>query len=545
MSVALLSSYYQNQKSEQAIVAWWTAENALEERIGGPIRLLFSTYFRRELKVVLKALSGIPLDKLLLSASSQSLQATTEAELRVKVAQKNLLAEMKFQQHFSASLKIAGEIISKRVAIQFGFTWPGYAPGVEKWIGNHVPKVVDQISQTTRLSIRDLIKKAVAEGASRPQMQQRIEQLYTGWQRSRPKLIARMESGFVAAVSEYNTVGSLPIPNSQKLMTWVTERDPKVRKTHVKLDGVTIQYGKLFPNGLRFPRDPNGKPSEIMGCRCRIKWSVGPAATPVQELPPEIIPPVVPPSVVRVPSAPAPPTLIPKPGLMDYLTQLADTNSTLYYDTLGAVRSWSEDGYRIMRALQTGDAKILRPYSPATLAEMKKRSDLVDGLFDRVSLTKRSDLLYRGLRLDAKSYRIFLDDIKDNVLEFKSMASASKDRDIALYFATDSKPILLEMEDGIGLDIMDISSHRAEQETIIRKGVKFDVISIDQLKVSPVREVTRIRLRRRKTGLGAELYGYDDDIIALSSRVRAARVTRRSRFIETDPDTYFLVHHIR
>ncbi len=52
---------------------------------------------------------------------------------------------------------------------------------------------------------------------------------------------------------------------------WITAGDARVRDSHAALDGVTVGNEETFPNGLRFPADPNGSPSEVYNCRCTMQ----------------------------------------------------------------------------------------------------------------------------------------------------------------------------------------------------------------------------------------------------------------------------------
>jgi hypothetical protein len=59
------------------------------------------------------------------------------------------------------------------------------------------------------------------------------------------------------------------IPGAMK--KWVTAKDEKVRHAHQILDGEVVPAYKPFSNGLRYPRDPNGKIEDIINCRCHVK----------------------------------------------------------------------------------------------------------------------------------------------------------------------------------------------------------------------------------------------------------------------------------
>ena len=51
---------------------------------------------------------------------------------------------------------------------------------------------------------------------------------------------------------------------------WLATLDGRTRDSHRELDGKKIKVGGTFPNGCKFPGDPNGKPSETRGCRCTL-----------------------------------------------------------------------------------------------------------------------------------------------------------------------------------------------------------------------------------------------------------------------------------
>lgn len=52
---------------------------------------------------------------------------------------------------------------------------------------------------------------------------------------------------------------------------WMATIDERTRESHAELDGVRVEYDEEFPNGLMFPGDASGEPSEIYNCRCTIR----------------------------------------------------------------------------------------------------------------------------------------------------------------------------------------------------------------------------------------------------------------------------------
>lgn len=52
---------------------------------------------------------------------------------------------------------------------------------------------------------------------------------------------------------------------------WMATKDERTRHSHAVLDGETIGYKEKFSNGLMYPGDPNGHPSEVYNCRCTMR----------------------------------------------------------------------------------------------------------------------------------------------------------------------------------------------------------------------------------------------------------------------------------
>lgn len=51
---------------------------------------------------------------------------------------------------------------------------------------------------------------------------------------------------------------------------WLATNDSRTRHSHAVLDGETKPIDAPFSNGLMYPGDPNGEPSEIYNCRCAL-----------------------------------------------------------------------------------------------------------------------------------------------------------------------------------------------------------------------------------------------------------------------------------
>lgn len=52
---------------------------------------------------------------------------------------------------------------------------------------------------------------------------------------------------------------------------WMATKDERTRHSHAMLNGETIGYKEKFSNGLLYPGDPSGHPSEVYNCRCTLR----------------------------------------------------------------------------------------------------------------------------------------------------------------------------------------------------------------------------------------------------------------------------------
>lgn len=89
----------------------------------------------------------------------------------------------------------------------------------------------------------------------------------------RSMLIAENESNSVFAHDDY----SKAIKAGKTRKRWITERDDRVRETHMEVNGVTIPIKEPFVVGdslLLYPKDQTYSPSaeQTAGCRCTVKY---------------------------------------------------------------------------------------------------------------------------------------------------------------------------------------------------------------------------------------------------------------------------------
>jgi SPP1 gp7 family putative phage head morphogenesis protein len=52
---------------------------------------------------------------------------------------------------------------------------------------------------------------------------------------------------------------------------WIATLDDRTRESHTEINGEEIEIDQVFSNGLMYPGDPDGDPSEVWNCRCSMK----------------------------------------------------------------------------------------------------------------------------------------------------------------------------------------------------------------------------------------------------------------------------------
>ena len=91
----------------------------------------------------------------------------------------------------------------------------------------------------------------------------------------RARFNAENEANDVLNYSDYRDA----VEKGYTKKTWYTEKDDRVRKTHVPLESKTIPINEFFKVGdayMRFPKDSYlaaNYPEEIIGCRCACDYS--------------------------------------------------------------------------------------------------------------------------------------------------------------------------------------------------------------------------------------------------------------------------------
>jgi phage portal protein BeeE len=167
-----------------------------------------------------------------------------------------------------------------------GIDWDGGGTRIDYWTNirsGDLKKINTRTFIVAREAISATLKQGIEDGVDVGEMRKRIKDavhdvynirigkpvepngLFDLGGMSSSKTIARTEMGNIASMTRIDIFKQEKI----KRIEWITAHDERVRQTHSECEKAgPVNVGDVFPNGLRFPRDPNGDAAEIINCRC-------------------------------------------------------------------------------------------------------------------------------------------------------------------------------------------------------------------------------------------------------------------------------------
>lgn len=142
-------------------------------------------------------------------------------------------------------------------------------------------QIADDISQQTKVRIRNRIEAGVREGLGSAEIAKTIRQLATRKiSRIRSHIIARTETHNAAGYAQDNAARASGVDNLKK--TWLTAMDPRVRDAHMDADGEKVEMEGVFTfptvsasqpgYELAYPGDRSGPPYGVIMCRCFLAY---------------------------------------------------------------------------------------------------------------------------------------------------------------------------------------------------------------------------------------------------------------------------------
>lgn len=154
-----------------------------------------------------------------------------------------------------------GERTAGRLGGEYSFS-----ASAERFVQERSNNLAGQVTDTTFDGIKEEIQTGFEQGESYEQIGRRINDRYDQINTGRANTIARTEAHASAQFGNLDGYKQTGV----KTKIWVAVMDSSTRPSHQLLDGKERKIGQKFPNGLRYPGDPQGPASEIVNCRCTL-----------------------------------------------------------------------------------------------------------------------------------------------------------------------------------------------------------------------------------------------------------------------------------
>lgn len=147
---------------------------------------------------------------------------------------------------------------------------------IEEWARDHSLDSADNIEETTKDKIKEIVADGLADNQSSVQIAQSIFNGVTDMAASRALTISRTESHIAHNFGQNESMKQAAKELSLPLMKeWISVADKRTRPTHKKANGQKVEMAKPFNIGgskLMYPGDPHGPAGEIINCRCAVSY---------------------------------------------------------------------------------------------------------------------------------------------------------------------------------------------------------------------------------------------------------------------------------
>ena len=88
---------------------------------------------------------------------------------------------------------------------------------------------------------------------------------------NRAMRITRTEGGRIQNKAAMDTMFKAKEMGADVVKRWSAALDARTRDSHARIDGEVKEIEEKFSNGLMYPKDPSGKASEVVNCRCKVQ----------------------------------------------------------------------------------------------------------------------------------------------------------------------------------------------------------------------------------------------------------------------------------
>lgn len=422
-----------DMRSEEIKTVYWKMIDNRRMGWWGVISKQVEKMYDAEIKEITKAIKGKDTPEEIEAAASRAIKEMAT----------------KWEETMTAVLVTVLEDFGKATATDLGgqpkslepseikWTFDPFSETSKQWITQHGASLIKTIQATNITDVRNVILKGKQDNLLMPQIGQNIKKFYGDQSSFKAMRVARTEVSAAAGFGQREAANQSGVAKGKK---WMTSRDDRVRDRHVAIDGEERQMNERYSNGLMYPGDPDGDPSESIQCRC------------VEEY------------LSRKPD-------ISTQHPLDMPTG-DEWAKSLSGNEKEAMFRWSEVDNRAIRIYQrTGQGSD----------KLKKLAADLDSALAKSG--KYKGTAYRGLNLKEAEFNQI---INSKVIQLNAHSSSSASRDIALDFidkAATQNPVLMQLSQKSGINIAVASTWPNEVEVILLKGAKYKVLSVNKVTI--------------------------------------------------------------
>lgn len=160
-------------------------------------------------------------------------------------------------------LKQSGQESLNFLDYEYGFKIGG---DLESWLDERTNLLSKQINETTFKQLKEQFQESIANGETKEQLVTRVRDTYGNITDNKARTIATTEVHGVMQKGTYEAYRQ----SGMRIKIWVSIIDERTRLNHRLMDGEEAPLNGYFSNGLKFPGDPSGSPSQIVNCRCTV-----------------------------------------------------------------------------------------------------------------------------------------------------------------------------------------------------------------------------------------------------------------------------------
>jgi len=181
---------------------------------------------------------------------------------KLDLAVRSRLAEVFSEAMQDAASELGAGVVSstdprviQRIATQRIGLVEGVNSVTERRVRNAIAGVFTKLHPPGNL--RQVVQQSL------PELTEELRRVF-GTKEARAATISATETGKAQNQGKFTQYDASNVTK----IRWRASNDQFTRPTHLAADGIIREMGELFPNGLRYPHDPDGRASEVINCRC-------------------------------------------------------------------------------------------------------------------------------------------------------------------------------------------------------------------------------------------------------------------------------------